>query len=58
MDKKEHKLYTEKRKHYAIFKQVLLLCGKKSSIKTLPKHVFLSILDIGYNMNLGGKRRK
>lgn len=53
MEIQEHKLYTEKKNHFEIFNQVI----KKYHSK-MNKQELLEIIELSYNMNLNGKRRK
>ena len=53
MDK--YNLYTEKANHYLKFKEVVYLVQSKAH---LDARGFSQIVNIAYDMNLGGKRRK
>lgn len=50
MDK--YSLFTEKRNHYKIFKHLVILYPPKT------RKLFIEMIELGYNMNLQGKRRK
>lgn len=47
--------YSEKSEHYRIFKQVCTIINNE---KTITKDMLLNIVDLAYNMNKDGKRRK
>lgn len=51
----KYQFYTFKAVHYNIFRKVLLLVD---SNQHLTESGFLNIIDLAYNMNLDGKRRK
>ncbi|GJP72837.1 hypothetical protein CLOP_g3591 [Closterium sp. NIES-67] len=51
----QHTLYTEKAIHYAKFKKVVDLIERKAH---LNRSGFLEIVEIAYDMNQAGKRRK
>ena len=53
MDK--YRLYTEKANHYLKFKEVVYLVEKRAH---LDAQGFSQIVNIAYDMNLEGKRRK
>lgn len=51
----KYTFYSEKSEHYDIFKQV---CTIIDCEKTITKEMFLNVVDLAYNMNKDGKRRK
>lgn len=50
----QYTLYTHKKVHYSIFKEVFSLCDKGIHKN---EEGFRKILELAYNMNKGGKRR-
>ncbi|WP_219818029.1 hypothetical protein, partial [Pseudomonas aeruginosa] len=48
-------IQTEKKEHYKIWREVCLILKNESP---LSKSSLLKILDLAYNMNKEGKRRK
>lgn len=56
MEKFKHKLHTDKKHHFEIFKQAILK-RKKAYTKFTQKEI-LDIIDIGYNINFKGRGRK
>lgn len=51
----KHQLHSVKSEHFSIFKQVLNLVNLKEH---QTNKGFLNIVNLAYNMNLEGKRRK
>lgn len=51
----KYMFYSEKAEHYRIFKEV---CSILDNDKTITKDMFLYIVDLAYNMNKDGKRRR
>jgi LAGLIDADG endonuclease len=50
-------LHTEKKIHYEIWKEVCFIL-KNENVSSISEAPFQKIVDLAYNMNKGGKRRK